>query len=1247
MNYNYENLNDESFQELCHSIINTEFPDSQAFPVGQPDGGRDTIVYELNSNNKPYFIFQVKFVRNPEMIDDVLKWFIGIMKKELPKINRLKPKGATKFYLLTNVRGSAHLDVGAIDLLNKELERTLDIPSICWWRDDLNGKLDNNVNLRWSYPQLINGQDLFNSVMFAKFNESNTRNQSIIKSYLADQYQIENEVKFKQIELENSLFDLFVDVPLMVKEFSQSNLKRNTHVFNEIIHKFKQLPTTRVEVNESTIGAAYFLLNSITQKKISKILLEGGPGQGKSTITQFICQVHRAKLLNKHDDLDAISTDYKNNALRLPFKIDLRDLASWISGKNPYSININEQWFSSNYKNSLESFLIAHIYYHSNIDKFSITDLFNVCVNTPILIVFDGFDEIADIEIRENIVSTINTGIKRLSENISHIQVIITSRPAAFANSTKFSTDQYPHFQLTEITNSVITDYLEKWIVGKKLKQREGNDMRRIVQNKLELPHLRDLAKSPMQLAILLSLINTRGESLPNKRTELYDSYIDLFFNRESEKNEVVRNRRDLLINIHRYLAWVLHSEAELYNNNGRIELHALKDKLKEYLDKEGHSTDIADQLFTVMEERVCAIVSRVLGTFEFEVQPLREYFCAKFLYDTSPYAPAGSHKTGTLPDRFDALVRNFYWQNVLRFFAGCFDRGELPLLIDKLKEVNHSELLKHTNYIRSVTAELLSDFVFSDYPKLLKDVIKVITSGIDIGSILNVKNNFGTESLTLPIDCGRKELNEECFSALSKFPTSDYADELLTIIGDNDIDNTTKWIDLSKNYTGDQLDKWLSYGRQMQILHNVEDVILKEIITKDGEVTNYRLRILLESNKWNLIDANQNWKSKSLENVLNGKIAFTDYQNRNLPFFGLIVLFNPYILKSMLGGHFTNHSLTFANHINRRMFGRRSVNNQEFSNVIKLRSVNDEIDKAIEAFYKSVSALFPSNVDNWINSLDLWSILIDNGVEIFGDQWLFKVTAVMGAGIKSLEETYLEINSLHDNAYPLSQRTRSARLRSGQVAWWKNELDSSPDPTFSLLILLTWGTAKTLIELAEEIDIKLKKLDREDYSQLQNGLKKTADLSHFNVLQQKQITTFFQEKKSSDNFLYLISLRFPDSTRNKYIKTFFHDYAGDSRTINCVILDYAIMKFLDSESVDSLEKIRKLYVKLADYRFNLYRFYDRKHLSYENAKVIMEDCKSYPKILVGMAESSARSIANKKAIAIGKIARNEKWFDE
>jgi hypothetical protein len=38
MDYLYENLGDERFQEFCSTLIAKEFPNLQAFPVGQPDG---------------------------------------------------------------------------------------------------------------------------------------------------------------------------------------------------------------------------------------------------------------------------------------------------------------------------------------------------------------------------------------------------------------------------------------------------------------------------------------------------------------------------------------------------------------------------------------------------------------------------------------------------------------------------------------------------------------------------------------------------------------------------------------------------------------------------------------------------------------------------------------------------------------------------------------------------------------------------------------------------------------------------------------------------------------------------------------------------------------------------------------------------------------------------------------------------------------------------------------------------------
>lgn len=45
-------------------------------------------------------------------------------------------------------------------------------------------------------------------------------------------------------------------------------------------------------------------------------------------------------------------------------------------------------------------------------------------------------------------------------------------------------------------------------------------------------------------------------------------------------------------------------------------------------------------------------------------------------------------------------------------------------------------------------------------------------------------------------------------------------------------------------------------------------------------------------------------------------------------------------------------------------------------------------------------------------------------------------------------------------------------------------------------------------------------------------------------------------------------------------------------------------------------------------------------------AKNIMNDSKSYPIVIASIAEKSCRLYANKNVKAVGKIAKEKKWFD-
>lgn len=1250
MDYLFENLGDERFQEFCNSLITKEFPDSQSYPVGQPDGGRDSIAYFMHSVKKEFIVFQVKFVRNPNTIPNVHKWFTDIIKEEAPKIEKLIPLGAKKFYLLTNVRGTAHLNNGSKDIVNQILEEKISIPSLCWWRDDISRIAEKDPLFKWSFPEILNGQDILNSVLFANINENKERRESIIKSYLSDQYLIDDEVKFRQIDLHNKLLDLFTDLPIRIKKFNQRDKKLINALDDYDKNNMRNIAPEEFNSFQGleTIKAASFLLYPKVQNEIERILIEGGPGQGKSTISQYICQVHRVRLLNKHSDLELLPKHIRHTPVRFPFKIDLRHVALWVENKNPYQGMLSEQKFKLIWKNSLQSFLIGHISYHSQSDTFNSDDLFSILKNSSVLFVFDGFDEIADIQIRKDVIEFINKGINRIKENSKSIQIVITSRPAAFSDTIVFSEDEYPHFQLTDITTNATKEYVDKWTKASKLNDRESNEIKKLVNEKLQLPHLKELAKSPMQLAIFISLLKTRGESLPNKRTAMYDSYIELFFNRESEKNSTIRDHRDLIIDIHQYLAWILHSEAEVLGNSGSISVEKLQKTLHTYLEKEGHKTEIATHLFHVMQERVCAIVSRVQGTYEFEVQPLREYFCAKFLYNTSPYSPAGMEKTGTKPERFNTIARNFYWHNVVRFFAGCFDKGELPMLIQELNELQKDELLKYTNYPSLITSQILSDYVFTQYPNLLKDVAKIISKSINIGSILNQNKYSSSELIFLPEECGRSEVFSECFEQLKQLPKQDYANDLIEIILNNPLNTEQAWINEVGNYSGLELVKWLDYGLLLQILHKLDHKLLHSIIKSDSiELQKSKLQTIINGNRIDVVEKNKNLKITLLEGILDNEIIWSPKKKLEHSIQYLSAILHPVINLRILDNSSPNSS--YFNHISQVFRSYNDTSIPEFN-------IEDEIDKKINFFINQLECLMQTPTSSWRSSISNWEILVENIITNFGENWSSKTIAIIAAGIKSKDEKFEEFDDLSDSKKSLCKRTRCARLKSGNISYWEKQLGEPQKLTFKLLTFFTWCTSKTIIHLYPKVSEIMQKLNDKEISIIIKTLKKTQNLSTFTSAQTNDLINFFQPLHDDNLVKYIVSLRFAANKEYEFVYKNINTFSENLKEeIGDIKFTYLVDSFIRNPNNDvKLSEIKKHYQNIKRYKFNHYIFhayhlnshYDYKEIPIELAQKIMLEPKLYPRIVATIAEKSCRHYANKKTIAVGEIASTKNWFE-
>ena len=133
------------------------------------------------------------------------------------------------------------------------------------------------------------------------------------------------------------------------------------------------------------------------RKGVTRFVLEGAPGQGKSTVTQYLCQVNRLRVLDKSRELERVGNDYRSGMIRAPLRLDLRDYAVWINGRHPYSADgVIPASVRSN--PSLESFLAMQISWESGASPITEDELLQFLERSHCVIVLDGFDEVADID---------------------------------------------------------------------------------------------------------------------------------------------------------------------------------------------------------------------------------------------------------------------------------------------------------------------------------------------------------------------------------------------------------------------------------------------------------------------------------------------------------------------------------------------------------------------------------------------------------------------------------------------------------------------------------------------------------------------------------------------------------------------------------------------------------------------------------------------------------------------------------
>jgi hypothetical protein len=1246
MDYQLENLGPEGFQYLAQALVSKIYPNVQCFPVAQPDGGRDIASFRHHYPSladEEIIVFQVKFSRNPTAVDQH-KWLEGILKEEAPKMKKLLPKGAREFVLVTNIPGTSHLDTGSIDRVNALLKKHMPCPASVWWRNDINRRLDNAWNIKWSYPQIMSGPDVMRDLIENGLGEHKERRINAIQSFLLDQYVAEEKVKFKQVHLQNKLLDLFIDVPI------EGGTPENWLYRPGSYSGARARPTYRVttgpfeeDPSDTEMGAATAILAGNMGMFSTSMVLEGAPGQGKSTITQYVAQVYRMRLLHKDYELSKVEQSHKKGKMRLPIKVDLRDFAMWLSRKHPFDAT-NELPVPEKWQKNLESFLVFLISYFSKNPDFNATDFQAIIRTSSILLLFDGLDEVAEISQRKDVVEEIVRGTKRLNEMAASLRTVVTSRPAAFANSPGMPKDSFVYFRLGALTKPLINNYAEKWMKCQHLNDREKSEIRTILKHKLDEPHIKELARNPMQLSILLGLIRSRGASLPDKRTALYEQYVDLFFSRESEKSPIIRDHRDLVIELHRYVAWYLHSDAQLQKGNGSISTENLRKLLIDYLRRECQDEALADQLLSGMVERVVALVSRVQGTYEFEVQPLREFFAAKYLFESAAPSPTGDEQPGSRPDIFDAIAKDFHWLNVTRFFAGCYTKGELPSLIDRLQELTSLEEYKFLNHPRLLTAMLLNDWVFTQNVRTMRDAIALIVQGTGLRYFISSQK--GDVALQLPSKNGRQELVEQCFALLGTYPPLDYANDLIRVIDTNASgqEALTSWSLNTDSQIGKKLTDWLQYGLYLGILAKLPVGSLISYLEDDTQIE-ARIHLYIKAKRWDALESSEKTYKQTVHYVLTSGENFGVIRMRKHPssLERFIILMNPNRYTRIPSRSSTDKldEVWLRSGIGRGKAENEAPPQLTYPIAVKCDKISDLAE-----------ALAQLSVPEWQHTLVPLAELTEAIWQEFGNVWMVNRFALAGAELQ-LSKTLIKENELFDSCKSICQRVRYATEHRGGVVWWNKQLDavkSHEDTMLFLVVLFTWATPAVVKSVLPNLTRLVDSLLTEEWYKLFDTIRanKWDGPGKRNNTKSQELVDALPES-ASERTVLCVGVRLSTEAESTLYQARLLNYSGHDHKILAVCQWFAGYSLFTKASNPSpyLSLMKRGYhqgVEQSEYWNNQSMRGSSLSLDLHVARIIAAHPEEYPTFLLKAAEQVCQADTASKVIPVGIVARDEKW---
>ncbi|WP_258067233.1 NACHT domain-containing NTPase [Arthrobacter sp. GMC3] len=1024
-----------------------------------------------------------------------------------------------------------------------------------------------------------------------------------LRSYIGDRYAAENSVQFQQVELRGpSVESMFVDVPVGCRRDGSA-----------VASLLETISVSSPGDTEELTRASGLVITGATQALlhpdwVGNAVLVGGPGQGKSTLLQYVCQFHRARRLGK-SEYSAGDSDLarSKSTPRFPIRIDLRKYAQWAAGSTSTSTpkkgkktkavsNDGEDW------RSLEEFLIEDIHRHVGANDFTPQHFVLLLATEPVLLALDGLDEVANLPTRARVVQEIIQMYGRLSADAADLVILVATRPGTSLQPLT-SSGSFPLLHLQRLTPGLRLQYLSQWCAVSALASEAAEKLKLTFMDSQHIPHISELASYPMQLAILLHLLYRR-RLLPQQRTELYEEYLKTFLDREQteDKEPLLAEKRRVIEDTHAYLGWYLQAKAEKGKSSGSITRDELRELLRHYLVGRPKQQELADELYSAITDRVLCLVERD-DAFEFEVQSLREYFASLHIFDN--LTPKGNGNSRD--DALNALLERPYWANVCRFFIGKLSTGEVRGLGSNLQAVE-KKIAPHPQ-IRAMAVTALNDRIYEGLTSAeIRVVVDFIFGGPGAALAEDGVLDPAGSPLWLTEQAGRAQAVEHLEARLE----GERASVLRDIVGRSLLahagaeDRLTEWWWAKFEPTG----AWLRTAAQLACLRNLnaeQTVQLETVLASVTDPRTWSTDLLLTSG---YDSANEAIEHAVLACLNDGSAEIFEPH---------AALTNIEVLaacaSSILEGPYTSPP-----------------------NIAPLRvsatisQTTGRIERAVHPTLTD-SAGPPARSD--------WNGYLGSVAEAWGDGWVLRRAV-------SMLPSSIALSSIASGATSaaLSAAARSEadyRDNKSNPTWWRKHFDSIDDKRgqmLSVLALLELARTSVIVDLATVLDSVVLGFDAKRFRVMERALKRDAASRRIRLLDLHEELRL-RKVKLSGRVLWLIWIIANESTRDRLP---IHLEAGLQDIFQAGVLDGRTVL---AATLSNKKRKLEIFRGTRDV-FPLGGWLDQTQISSMSqaaAKLVLQHPGDWPPDIVQMAVDRLGTLAETRTPPLADIAVRNHWF--